>query len=312
MEHDLVQITPELARGLVPLGRVRCEPLVQNALELSRDFRIELPERRDLRLLHQAYRLEIAFTEEEPATGQHLPQDDADRENVGTGIHGHALRRFRRQVAEFALDDPGLAALELAIGLGEAEIRNFHLPVAGDEDVRRGHIAMDDVQGLSLAVGELVRVGEALTDAHRDEARLLHRDRLAEGFAMLDHALEIGAVHELHHDEVRVVADADIEHLHAVRVREVRADARLVQEHADELLLLREMREHALDRDELLEALESGALRAEDLGHTARGDPLEDLVALGGLCHRRVSGHPTGCLLRSLGPGVRDGQAAPA
>ncbi len=103
---------------------------------------------------------------------------------------------------------------------------------------------------------------------------------------MLDDRLQIRPVHVLHHDEVGVVADADVEHLDAVRVGEVRAGARLVQEHPDELLLLGKVREHALDRDDLLEPLEARALGSIHLGHAARGDALDDAITLLLLCHR--------------------------
>ena len=98
--------------------------------------------------------------------------------------------------------------------------------------------------------------------------------------SVLDDGLEVGAVDVLHDDEVGVVADADVEDLHAVRVREVRGEARLVEEHRDELLLLGEVRQDALDRDLLLEALEARALGAEHLGHAARRELLDDAVSL--------------------------------
>ena len=148
---------------------------------------------------------------------------------------------------------------------------------------------MHDVKVVPFAVDELVRVREALADAHANEAGLLEREGLVQLLSVLDDALQVGAVDELHDDEVGVVADADVEHLNAVRVREVRADARLVEEHPDELLLLGQVRENALDGDELLEALESRALGAEHLGHTAGGDALENLVTLG-----RLGGHRRG------------------
>ena len=76
----------------------------------------------------------------------------------------------------------------------------------------------------------------------------------------------------------------------------MRADARLSSRFILPMncLLLGEVRQHALDRDDLLEALESGALGAEHLRHAARSDPLEDLVALGGLGHRKTLGAPEG------------------
>ena len=61
---------------------------------------------------------------------------------------------------------------------------------------------------------------------------------------------------------------------------EVEADLGLVQEHADEPFVLRQVRKNALDRDELLEALNAGGVGLEDLGHPARADAFDDLVFL--------------------------------
>src|SRR5690606_15868389 len=76
------------------------------------------------------------------------------------------------------------------------------------------------------------------------------------------------------------VTDTDVEGLDTIRVGQGRAGASLVQEHADELLLLCEMRQNALDRDDLLEALEPGALGAIHLRHAPRGNPFDDSVSL--------------------------------
>src|SRR5262249_14767718 len=77
-----------------------------------------------------------------------------------------------------------------------------------------------------------------------------------------------------------VVADADVEHLGHVRVREVRGEPRLVEEHLDELLLLAQMRKDALDRDALLEPLDPPVLGDVHLGHAARREALDDLISL--------------------------------
>src|SRR5690606_16887345 len=222
----------------------------------------------------------------QPSTREELPEDDADREDVGARVYRLPLSRLRRQIAELALDDAGLAVLELAVRFGEPEVHDLHLPVPRDEHVGGRHVAVDDAEALPLSVLELVRVREALADPDADEARDFNRERLPQALSVLDQRLEVGAVHVLHHDEVGVVADPDVEDLNAVRVGEVRGQARLVQEHPHELLLLGEVRENALDRDGLLEAFEPGTLGSEDLRHATGRDLLDYLVALLGLSHR--------------------------
>src|SRR5262249_11203018 len=61
---------------------------------------------------------------------------------------------------------------------------------------------------------------------------------------------------------------------------QVRGEPRLVEEHLDELLLLAEVRQDALDRDPLLEPLDPPVLGDVDLGHAARGEALDDLIPL--------------------------------
>ncbi len=165
-------------------------------------------------------------------------------------------------------------------GLGEAEVDDLHLPVLGDEHVGRRHVAVDDVERLPVGAAHLVGVGEALADLGGDEAGGLDGEALPAGLHVLDDLLEIGAVDVLHHDEVGVLADADVEDLGHVGVREVRGEARLVEEHGDEALLLAQRREDALDGDLLLEALDARALGEEHLRHAARGEALEDPVTL--------------------------------
>src|SRR5436309_3221789 len=53
---------------------------------------------------------------------------------------------------------------------------------------------------------------------------------------------------------------------------------RLVEEHVDELLVAREVRQDALQADQLLEARRAGLLGEVHLGHAAGGDELDELV----------------------------------
>ena len=75
---------------------------------------VDLANRRDARLLHLLHGLEVGVAEEQAAPGEQLPEDDADREDVGACVDVLPERRLGRQVAELALDDAGLALLELA------------------------------------------------------------------------------------------------------------------------------------------------------------------------------------------------------
>ena len=91
--------------------------------------------------------------------------------------------------------------------------------------------------------------------------------------------LEIFAFHELHRDVVGLVDLAQVEDLDDVRVRQRGHHLGLFDEHLDELLVARQVREDPLDGDHLLEAFDPLALGAEDLGHPAGRDLLQEGVA---------------------------------
>src|SRR6185437_6776611 len=216
---------------------------------------------------------------EEATSGEHLPQDDPQGEDVDALVDRLLHHRLGREVAELALDDAGVALRELARRLREAEVHDLHLAVLRDEDVGGGDVAVDDLERLAVAL-ELVGVGEALADAPGDVDGRLDRDGPGELARVVHHRLQIRAVDVLHDDEVRPVTDADVEDADDVGMREVRGEARLVEEHGDELLFLAELRQDALDRDLLSEALDAGALGDEDLRHAAGRQALEDAVTL--------------------------------
>src|SRR5207245_479686 len=63
-------------------------------------------------------------------------------------------------------------------------------------------------------------------------------------------------------------------------VREERRELGLVDEQLHELLVLGDARQDALERDDLREALDADLFPAEDLGHTAGVDAVEqDVIA---------------------------------
>ena len=92
----------------------------------------------------------------------------------------------------------------------------------------------------------------------------------------------------LHRDEVGVVVLPELVDVHDVGVVQLNADPRLVDEHRDELFVLRHRREDLLDREDALEALDAEGLGDEHLGHAADVDALEEQVLAedGRLLHR--------------------------
>src|SRR5262249_37040914 len=71
----------------------------------------------------------------------------------------------------------------------------------------------------------------------------------------------------------------DVEDLHDARVVQRCREARLLEEHGEECAVVRQLRTNALQRDELFEAVEAGDAREVHLGHAARAERTQDLVA---------------------------------
>jgi hypothetical protein len=302
LEHELRELEAELARGSVALRRLARERLVEDAFELRRDLLVDLRDARNLRGLHLLHRLKVGVAEKEALPCEELPENDADGEDVGTRVDVLSHRRLGREVRELALDDSRLALFELAIRLGEPEVHDLHLPVLRDEDVGRRHVAVHDVERNPVGVRQLVGVREPLADLEGDVDRSFDGKVAAVLLDVLDDRLEVRPVDELHDDEECAVADADVEDLNAVRMRELRREARLIEEHRDELLLRRQVRQNPLDGHLLLEALEPFALGPKDLRHAARLELLDDAIPLLAVGHGcwDLAGSPVGCHPRGV------------
>jgi len=287
-ESEAQEVVVHLARPLVAIARVACERAQDDLLEPLGNAGVERARRSDLGRADLLQHRDVAVAGEELLPAEHLPEKDAGGEDVAAVIDGVALHLLGAHVAELALEDARLRLREAALRLGDAEVDELHVSVEGDEDVLRRDVAMDDAERHAVAVALAVRVIERLANAGEDEAGLRDRHRtadLAEALVELPHVAP-GDV--LHGDEVAVLVLAELDHLHDVRVRQLRGDARLVDEHLDELGVLAHGGEDPLDGEQALEPSGAEGLGRIDLGHPAHGDALQQqiLAELDGLSHR--------------------------
>ena len=122
-EQELGQRVAEVGGVLIAIVRVARERLAHDRLELGLDLRVQRGDRRHARLAHELDGLVVGLAVEQPAAGEHLPQDDADREHVGAVIDLEPARRLGRQVAELALHDALVGRLDLACSPSRARSR---------------------------------------------------------------------------------------------------------------------------------------------------------------------------------------------
>ena len=137
---------------------------------------------------------------------------------------------------------------------------------------------MHEVQRPSRRVLLVVGVVEALTHLHGDVASHGHGHGLAALARAVEDRAQVLALHVLHRDEVALAHLPQVEDLSDVRVRELHGDLRLVDEHDDEFLVLRDGGQDALQRNEALEAFDAEGLGLENLGHAADVHSLEEKV----------------------------------
>ncbi len=241
----------------------------------------------------------VVLGDHHAAAGEQLPQDDAGRVDVGAPVDGALVELLRRHERHLALDLAGDRRRQARLGAGDAEVGQAGDAVDADEDVVRRDVAVDEAQGLLVRAPELVcgvEAGERVEeDAQRDverEAAVVLAQRALDG-------VERGPLDVFHDEEDARVVLVDVERRDHVGVVDARGEARLVEEHGDEVGLVLEVLVHRLERDEPLEPADAHRPRQEHRGHAARRDLANRLVATTTHLH---GGHVT--------PGERSRQCA--
>ena len=173
---------------------------------------------------------------------------------------------------------------------GDPEVDELHPARARHQDVLWGHVPMDHLQRAPFLIRRLVGVEDSLCDADDD----------GDGLALADHPeaahqlVQRGAVDVLDRDVGNVVQLAGVDDPRDRGMIEERPDARLVEEHGAELVVLRHLVAQELQNDSLIPVsrqiqLPHPSLRQQafDLIRPDRGvgaklgemhvDPLEDI-----------------------------------
>jgi hypothetical protein len=261
-----LELVDEGVHGREAVARVLLQSALDGVGDARRDVGPQLEHvRRLLGHMPHCHGNEVLALERNVAR-QQLEEHDAERVDVGGGVHRPAARLLGRDVVARPEHGPGLRhALDVERSR-DAEVGHLRLAVAVQQHVLR----------LDVAVNEpgRVREGESATDLRRHLERLPNGQRAA----ALDHLLQVLAGDVLEDDELAVVVLAAVDDGNDARVRELRHGARLAAEALDRLLVGEVRRVQDLQRDV---ALEQGIVRAVDARHPSGANELEQLVAAG-------------------------------
>jgi hypothetical protein len=267
----------ELVRALRALIAILRERVLHDGVELRRDLGPRLADRRDLRVEHdRRHRLVLARAFVERAPGERLVEADAEREHVAAPVERHALVLLGRDVRELPLEVAGLGLVLLRRGLRHAEVEQLRDAVEADHDVLGVHVAVHDRERVPRLIGAGVRVMQRARDVGED----LHDERDRQQIEPPGQQIaERDAAHPLHREEERAGRLAELVDRADVRMRQVHTQLRLVHEHLDHPRILRVVGEDALHHDVALDRPRARLAREEDLGHAARREPTDDVVA---------------------------------
>ena len=145
----------------------------------------------------------------ERASRERLEEANPQREDVEPMVGLTRCALLGRHVGELALDHSGLGLVRTVVRLGDSEIEQLHRTGVSNHDVVRRHIAVNDVERLTVLVVRDVRVVERArhidTDANRDWKP--HSAGLAR---LPNHPAQRHSVDPLHHDEVRPFVRAEL------------------------------------------------------------------------------------------------------
>ena len=207
--------------------------------------------------------------------GEAFVQDHAGRPDVAATVLANAADALGRGVAVLA-DEHGRWRRARG-GARRAEVDQLGAAAGRDDDVVGADVAMHEAQR-AARIGCLVNVLERVADV-RDHVQN-GRDR--QPLAARAHALvrdpQRDAGDVLHRDEVAPFQLTEIEDVNDVRVRKLRGDRGLADEHLHQLGAVLQRGEHRLDDDSLLESLRPLDLRAPHLRHPPRGQARFNLV----------------------------------
>ena len=193
---------------------------------------------------------------------EHFIHHNAQRVQVGSGIHLRALRLLRGNIVDGAQRLPGQGILR-GIEPGNAKIGHL------DAAVLENH----NIVGLDVPVDNPPRMG--VLQRLGDLGGKMQRLPPVEGAPLLHILFESQAVNELHHDIVRIPGMVHVVHRYNIGMGQHGHRLALRMEPAAEVLVPAELLLEDFHRHKAVEPVTSGPI---DHGHAAPADLLEYLI----------------------------------
>ena len=239
-----------------------------DAIQIRRQVAPGLRKARRIRFQNRAHRLDRGVGLERLLPAEHLVEDEAEREDVGTVIDRMRADLLGRHVGRGAEHHAGLGLVtrdpdERGFGgshwhrhLGQTEVEDLHASFACDEDVLRFQVAMDDAL--------VVRGCKPACDLGRVVDRLARRQRRP-----VDPPAERLPFEQLGDDVGSAGVAADVVDREDVRMIEHPRRASFLLESSESIGIVGERGWEDFDRDVTREA---SVLRAINLAHASRTD----------------------------------------
>ncbi len=254
---------PHLVRALEPiLGALR-EEAVHEPDQLAIELGAEGGDVFRGRARHQLKHLELAPARPRVPSREELEEHDPEREQIGARVDRLLRRLLGGHVVRVAFEQPGEGLGHPLLRLREAEVGDEHAAVEPDEDVAGRQIAMHELEQLSVRGSKPVGGGETGADLRAEVDDHPLGERLSSLEDRLHEAREGDTLHQLDGEERPFSVGAPPHDVGHVRVIEGGRHPHLVDEHAVELRVLRDVRVEPLHRHELARLLARRADAAE-------------------------------------------------
>jgi hypothetical protein len=277
-KEALLDVGLQVGAALITTADLLGQGLVDNLIKTRMQAGTDLPQIVVLALQ--------TFTEHGPCVSgvealaaEHLIEEDADGEDVGTVVDGGGCRQLLRgHIGDFALGHADLGVMVEEIGAGDAEIDDLDPSLVGDEDVVRAEVAVHDMERLLLEVTERMGVLHGLADLGDDHQRMFHAERVVEFLGAAQHTVQILAEEIFHGDEVAAALITEIVDLHDVLMLQQGGQLGLGDEMGHHLRVVGIMRQEFFYHHQFGKALGAREAAPVDFGHAADADAVEQGV----------------------------------